>query len=119
MSDGTGRMSRIGPRPGARRAGLQSPQPCVSSRSADPTREARLLMKPLKIKIFWDGADPGPMLDAYRCRRVQGFTTNPTLMRNAGVTDYECFARDILSEVKDLPVSFEVFSDDFDEMMRQ
>lgn len=75
--------------------------------------------KSLKIKIFADGANKEEILDAYRGGVVSGFTTNPTLMKKAGVTDYEKFARDILSEIKDLPVSFEVFSDDFSEMERQ
>jgi transaldolase len=72
-----------------------------------------------KIKIFADGADREAILRLYRQGQVQGFTTNPTLMRKAGVADYERFAREILSVVTDAPVSFEVFSDEFDEMRRQ
>jgi transaldolase len=73
----------------------------------------------LKIKIFADGADKRGILDLYRNPLIQGFTTNPTLMRQAGISDYEAFARDILSEVPDRPFSLEVFSDDFEEMGRQ
>jgi len=70
----------------------------------------------LKVKIFADGADRAGMLDLYRSPLVKGFTTNPTLMRNAGITDYEAFARDILEAIPDRPISLEVFSDEFAEM---
>jgi len=70
----------------------------------------------LKIKIFADGANIDDMLKAYKEGWVSGFTTNPTLMRQAGVMDYEAFARKVLSIIKDLPVSFEVFADDFKTM---
>ena len=73
----------------------------------------------LKIKIFADGADRKGMLDMYRNPQIKGFTTNPSLMRKAGVSDYGTFAKDILSEITDRPISFEVFSDEFDEMRRQ
>jgi transaldolase len=73
----------------------------------------------LKIKIFADGADKRGILDLYRNPLIQGFTTNPTLMRQAGITDYEVFARDILAAVPDRSFSLEVFSDDFEEMARQ
>lgn len=73
----------------------------------------------LKIKIFADGANMEEMVSAYKNKLVDGFTTNPTLMRKAGVTDYEKFARELLSQIRDLSISFEVFSDDFDEMERQ
>jgi transaldolase len=76
-------------------------------------------MSPLKIDIYADGADVGEMLDALKQPYIKGFTTNPTLMRKAGVTDYKAFASKVLSHIKDLPISFEVFSDDFDEMDRQ
>jgi transaldolase len=72
-----------------------------------------------QIKIFADGADRASILTLYEAGGVDGFTTNPTLMRKAGISDYEAFARDILSVVRDLPVSLEVFSDDFREMRRQ
>ena len=72
-----------------------------------------------RIKIFADGADRTGILKLYEAGQVHGFTTNPTLMRKAGISDYEAFARDILSVIRDLPVSLEVFSDDFVEMRRQ
>jgi transaldolase len=73
----------------------------------------------LNIRIFADGADKKGMLEVYRNPYVKGFTTNPTLMRNAGVADYEAFARDIVSAIPDRSISFEVFADDFEEMERQ
>ncbi len=73
----------------------------------------------LKVKIFADGADRASMLELYGNPVVKGFTTNPTLMRIAGVTDYEAFARDILKAIPDRPISLEVFSDDFAEMETQ
>lgn len=73
----------------------------------------------LKVKIFADGADKATILDFYSKPWIKGFTTNPTLMRKAGVTDYEAFARDILTIIPDRPISFEVFADDFPEMERQ
>lgn len=73
----------------------------------------------LRVKIFADGADKAGMLAMYQNPLIKGFTTNPTLMRKAGVSDFEAFARDILCVIKDRPVSFEVFSDEFDEMERQ
>lgn len=73
----------------------------------------------LKIKIFADGADIEDMKSAYMEGFVRGFTTNPTLMKRAGVTDYEAFAREALKAITDLPISFEVFSDDFEEMERE
>ena len=73
----------------------------------------------LKIKIFADGADKRGILDLYKNPLIQGFTTNPTLMRHVGIADYEAFAREILAAVPDRPFSLEVFSDDFDEMGRQ
>lgn len=73
----------------------------------------------LKIKIFADGADKAGMLEMYKKPFVKGFTTNPTLMRKDGVTDYCKFAKNILQEIRDRPISFEVFSDDLSEMDRQ
>jgi transaldolase len=70
----------------------------------------------LRIKIFADGADKAGMLLMYRNPLIKGFTTNPTLMRKAGITDYEPFALEVLQAIPDRPISFEVFSDDFDEM---
>ena len=73
----------------------------------------------LKVKIFADGADKVGMLEMYSKPFIQGLTTNPTLMKKAGVTDYRAFCKDILVHIKDKPLSFEVFSDDFSEMERQ
>jgi transaldolase len=73
----------------------------------------------LKVKIFADGADRKAILDLYANPLIKGFTTNPTLMRQAGVKDYEAFARELLAEIKDRPFSLEVFSDEFAEMERQ
>jgi transaldolase len=73
----------------------------------------------LKIKLFADGADKTAMLNLYRNPLIRGFTTNPTLMRKAGISDYQAFARDILSEIRDRPISLEVFADEFGEMERQ
>jgi transaldolase len=73
----------------------------------------------LNIKIFADGADKVGMLDMYAKSFIKGLTTNPTLMNKAGIRDYKAFALDILSEIKDKPISFEVFSDDFVDMERQ
>src|SRR5689334_16079610 len=73
----------------------------------------------LKVKLFADGADKAGMLEMYRKPFVKGFTTNPTLMRKAGVTDYRAFAREILDAIPDRHISFEVFSDEFEEMERQ
>jgi len=76
-------------------------------------------LKDLKIKIFADGADKAGMLQLNANPLIKGMTTNPTLMRKAGLTDFEAFARDILQHINVKPVSFEVFSDDFLEMRRQ
>ena len=79
-------------------------------------------MKPvdqLSVKIFADGADLDGMLDLYRQPYIRGFTTNPTLMRKAGISDYRAFARQVLQVIPDRPISFEVFSDEFPEMERQ
>lgn len=73
----------------------------------------------LKVKIFADGADKVGMLEMHKNPLVKGLTTNPTLMKKAGITDYREFCRDILASIKDKPISFEVFSDDFIEMERQ
>ncbi len=73
----------------------------------------------LVVKIFADGADKAGMLEMYSKPYIKGLTTNPTLMRKAGISDYKAFAHDILREIKGKPISFEVFSDDFSEMERQ
>lgn len=73
----------------------------------------------LKTKIYADGADKAGMLEMYAKPYIKGFTTNPTLMRKAGIQDYRAFAKDILQAIPDRSISFEVFSDDFPEMERQ
>jgi transaldolase len=73
----------------------------------------------LKVKIFADGADKAGMLEMYAKPYIKGLTTNPTLMKKAGLTDYRAFCKDVLTSIKDKPLSFEVFSDDFAEMERQ
>ena len=73
----------------------------------------------LKVKLFADGADKAGMLEMYAKPYIKGFTTNPTLMRKAGIQDYEAFARDIVAAIPDRPISLEVFADDFSEMERQ
>lgn len=73
----------------------------------------------LKVQIFADGADKAGMIEMYEKDFIKGLTTNPTLMKKAGITNYKEFAQDILTSIKDKSISFEVFSDDFDEMERQ
>ncbi|MBI2513702.1 MAG: transaldolase [Opitutae bacterium] len=73
----------------------------------------------LQIKIFADGADKAGIVDLYGKPYIKGLTTNPTLMKKAGITDYEAFARDVLAIVTAKPISLEVFADDFPEMRRQ
>jgi transaldolase len=73
----------------------------------------------LKVKLFADGADKAGMLQLNANPLIKGMTTNPSLLRKAGVHDYEAFARDILQSITEKPISFEVFSDDFAEMRRQ
>lgn len=73
----------------------------------------------MKIKIFADGADKNTMLEMYNDPLIKGLTTNPTLMKKAGVIDYKEFALDILSLIKDKSISFEVFSDEIEEMKKQ
>jgi transaldolase len=76
-------------------------------------------LKDLKVKLFADGADKAGMLQLNVNPLIKGMTTNPSLMRKAGVHDYEAFARDILQHITEKPISFEVFSDEFPEMRRQ
>ncbi len=73
----------------------------------------------LRVKIFADGADVSGMLEMYSNPLISGFTTNPTLMKKAGITDYELFAREVVTLIKDRPISLEVFSDSFAEMESQ
>lgn len=76
-------------------------------------------IKDLKIKIFADGANLGDILELSKLPYIKGFTTNPSLMRKAGVVDYETFARDLIALIPDKPISFEVFADDFPSMVAQ
>jgi transaldolase len=76
-------------------------------------------LPPFNIKLYADGADLNDMIEEYRKGIVSGFTTNPTLMKKAGVTSYEEFAKAALRAIPDLPISFEVFSDDFLGMERE
>jgi len=73
----------------------------------------------LKLKLFADGADLESMLALYKNPNIRGFTTNPTLMRKVGITDYEKFAKSVISSIPDRPVSFEVFADDLPSMLAQ
>ena len=79
----------------------------------------KINLNKLGVKIFADGADKTTMLEMYARSYIHGLTTNPTLMRKSGITDYKKFCLDILQSIKDKPLSFEVFSDDFKEMERQ
>lgn len=72
-----------------------------------------------RVKIYSDGADRNSLLEMNANPQIQGMTTNPTLMKKAGVKDYRSFCKDILTQIKTKPISFEVFSDDFSEMKRQ
>ncbi|CEE02978.1 putative translaldolase [Caldibacillus thermoamylovorans] len=76
-------------------------------------------MKDLKIKLFADGAVLEEMISAYKEGVVKGFTTNPSLMKKAGITDYVSFAKEVITHIPDLPISFEVFTDNFDQMIRE
>ena len=73
----------------------------------------------LKIKIFADGADFEGIMNMYKNEMISGFTTNPTLMRKAGIDDYKAFAQEILACINDKPISFEVFADSNKEMIKQ
>jgi transaldolase len=73
----------------------------------------------MKIKIYSDGADKAAMLEMAKDPKIQGITTNPSLMKKAGVSDYKSYCLDILSHIKDKPLSFEVFTDDINDMKRQ
>ena len=83
------------------------------------TAERGITADELTVKVFADGADVEGIVALASNPLIKGFTTNPTLMHAAGLTDYEAFARDLLSRITDRPVSLEVFSDDHDEMIRQ
>ena len=91
----------------------------VNRRFEPISGNSRSPLADLKVKIYADGADKATMLDMYANPYIQGFTTNPTLMRKSGVVDYCAFARDVLQVITDRPISFEVFADDFAEMEDQ
>lgn len=76
-------------------------------------------LEDLKIAIYADGADISGMAEMHRKGFIKGFTTNPTLMREAGVTDYMEFVKNVLKEIPDMPISFEVFADDFETMEKE
>ena len=76
-------------------------------------------LEDLKVKVFADGANLAEMVELYKNPLIKGFTTNPTLMRQAGISHYQQFAKDVLKAIPDRPISFEVFSDEFEEMERQ
>jgi len=76
-------------------------------------------MSNLTIKLFADGADINSIIKLYHSTQIDGITTNPTLMKKAGISDYEVFAKDVSSRITDIPLSFEVISDDFIDMERQ
>jgi len=73
----------------------------------------------LNVKLFADGADISTMLSMNELDYIEGLTTNPTLMRKVGVTDYKKFAKSVLKEIRTKPISFEIFSDDFENMKKQ
>lgn len=77
------------------------------------------MLKDLNIKIYADGADLKSMLEEYKKGMVKGFTTNPSLMKAAGIKNYKEFAKEVLGEIKDMPISFEVFSDEEDGMIAE
>ena len=81
-------------------------------------KEIRTL-ESLNIKIYADGADKKEILDIYKNPFISVFTTNPSLMKKAGVKDYTSFAKEILTEIKDRDISFELFADDFENMKKQ
>jgi transaldolase len=90
-----------------------------SQNNASDSIEEMKSVNQLNVKIFADGADKAGMLEMYAKPFIKGFTTNPTLMRKAGIPEYEAFAREIIVAIPDRPISFEVFADDFVEMERQ
>jgi transaldolase len=90
-----------------------------NSRTATLTVERPVTAGELRVKVFADGADLDGIRELCKNPLIQGFTTNPTLMRKAGITDYASFARELLELVPDRPISFEVFSDEFTDMERQ
>ena len=76
-------------------------------------------LQSLKVKLFTDGADKAQIVEMAKNRWIAGFTTNPSLLKKAGVKDYEAYGRDVVAAVPDRHISFEVFSDDIPEMVAQ
>lgn len=103
--------------PDVRVGSLDESVPQILTFAAD--KPAVTSVKDLRVKIFADGADLASLLALGRQPYIHGFTTNPTLMNKAGVSDYRAFAREVLDVITDRPISFEVLSDDFREMERQ
>ena len=101
-----------------KRSGARRSQLGMTNFFYESNLEKQTIMK-LNVKLFADGAEKAGILEMYNNPLISGFTTNPTLMRKAGITNYREFAMDILSSIKDRPISFEVFSDEFPEMERQ
>jgi transaldolase len=95
------------------------PAPARFRPLAPEANAVKKTVQDLRVKIFADGADKAAMLALYRSPLVRGFTTNPTLMRKAGIADYAAFAREVVRGIPDRPISFEVFSDDHAEMEEQ
>jgi transaldolase len=87
--------------------------------SEPTTKMANPTVEQLRVKVFADGANLASMLDLYCDPRISGFTTNPTLMRAAGIIDYRAFAQEVIAAIPDRSISFEVFSDELPEMERQ
>jgi transaldolase len=105
--------------PSVRVSSLRGAVSWISSRRLNKEKSLPHSISDLKVKLFADGADKAAMLQLYQNPWIKGFTTNPTLMRQAGIRDYETFARDILCTISDRPISFEVLADDPDEMYQQ
>ena len=88
-------------------------------RSNQPLEPMQNLLQQLTVRLFADGADKAGILSLNANPLIQGLTTNPSLMRKAGISNYEAFAQEVLQSVTTKPISFEVFSDEFPEMRRQ
>src|SRR5690606_28290687 len=101
--------------------GSRGHYPCsaVTAKTQSATKKRMKSLNDLKIHIYADGANQAGILDLYQRPYIKGLTTNPSLMRKAGIKDYEAFAREILQTVTAKPISFEVLSDEFPEMRRQ
>ncbi|MBN1595728.1 transaldolase [candidate division FCPU426 bacterium] len=119
LTETRSRKKRGQSRPDYTAANLAAAAAILSKYQEARTGEHMKAKAKLKIKIFADGANIGEMKKAYAEGVVKGFTTNPTLMRKAGVSDYEKFAAEVLREIRDLPISFEVFADDLATMEKE